>query len=275
MSEEYYKILELDKNANDDQIKKAFRKVAMKHHPDKGGDENTFKKVNEAYSVLSDPEKRKIYDTYGKDGLDPNHAANQGSMFDAMFGGVHRHQQSNRTSDQHHAISVSLEDVYNGKEKHIRIERRVFDKSKLVKCGHCNGRGVFQQTIRMGPMITQSVQQCPKCNGSCYSLNKADIRIVKEDIVFQIPPGCKDGVKIVIQGKTNMEPGKEPGDLVLTVQYKKHKLFTVDSNGVDLIYKLNINLYEALNGFKHTFKYLDGTYIQLFECVFEPIKCFV
>lgn len=271
MSDNYYELLGINKGANENEIKKAYKQAAMKNHPDKGGDETKFKQINEAYSVLSDSEKRNIYDKFGKKGLESNGRMPGGmdpmDIFSSMFGGHpmhqrHQHHGVRKSNDISNVIEISLEDIYNGKTKEINIERTIYDKSKEIKCNTCGGRGMVTQVVRMGPMVTQSTGPCPHCRGVGASIDKVHLTKVKERISLNIPIGCPDGHKIRIHNKTNMEPGKELGDLIFIVKYKKHKHFSVHKNGVDLLYTAKINLHEALSGFVYRLDHLDGTSIE-------------
>lgn len=271
MNSEYYDILEIKRDSNQESIKKAYRKMAMKNHPDKGGDEQTFKSINEAYSVLSDPEKKNVYDRFGKDGLeqrggggvDPNDIFN--SMFAGQghpFFGRQQPKKNNRSQDVKNNIQVQLNDIFKGVTKHITIERTVLDESKVIKCKQCDGQGMVTQRIQMGPMISQTTQPCGNCRGGGVFINKSHVKQSKENITLTIPPGCPENHEIRIHGKTNMEPGKTPGDLIFTVKYMKHNVFSVHSNGIDLQCYISINLNEALNGFKYSLQHLDDSFIE-------------
>ena len=126
-NESLYKILGVTKNATDQEIKKAYRKLALKHHPDRGGDPEKFKEINKANEILSDPEKKKTYDQFGEEaagqsdmggGMDPS------NIFNSMFGN-RRTQQKTRTDDVSHTLNVSLEDLYKGKNTKIAVTRKI------------------------------------------------------------------------------------------------------------------------------------------------------
>merc|ERR1719401_1257083 len=155
----FYKVLDVEKNASDAEIKKAYRKLAVKHHPDKGGDPEKFKEITRAYEVLSDSDKRSKYDRFGEDGLEEGGGGDPTDIFEAMFGGGGRQGGSRRrqkTKDVSQQLKVTLEQLYNGQTKKMAITRKVIDKKKGVQeCEECGGRGVKVQVIRMGPMIQQ------------------------------------------------------------------------------------------------------------------------
>merc|ERR1719215_1541831 len=129
----FYKTLEVEKNATDAEIKKAYRKLAVKHHPDKGGDPEKFKDITQAYEVLSDADKRSTYDRFGEEGLEGGGGGDPSDIFEAMFagggrsggGGARRRQ---KTKDVTQPLKVTLEQVYNGCTKKMAITRRVIDK---------------------------------------------------------------------------------------------------------------------------------------------------
>merc|ERR1719226_52490 len=157
----FYKALEVEKGASEPEIKKAYRKLAVKHHPDKGGDPEKFKEITRAYEVLSDPEKREKYNRFGEEGVDGEGGGGDPSdIFDAFFGGGGRRRGGGgkrsrpKTKDVVQQLKVPLEQMYNGATKKMAVTRQVIDKSKGVQsCSECDGRGVKVEVIRMGPMI--------------------------------------------------------------------------------------------------------------------------
>jgi len=176
---EFYELLGVSKNASPSEIKKAFRKAAIKHHPDKGGDEATFKKISEAYDCLSDPEKKELYDRYGKEGLEQGGGAagNAEDIFSMFFGGQGgRRGPSGPKKGENlvHALNVTLEDLYNGKTKKIAITRKrvtypdgMSAENAVNVCSTCKGRGVVVKMHQIGPgMIQQMQQKCPACGGA-------------------------------------------------------------------------------------------------------------
>merc|ERR1719463_529505 len=165
----FYKLLEGEKNASESEIKKAYRKLAVKHHPDKGGDPEKFKEITRAYEVLSDSDKRSKYDRFGEEGLeDGGGGGDPTDIFDAFFGGGGRRgggkKQRQKTKDVVQPLKVTLEQLYGGATKKMAITRQVIDKAKGVQnCSECDGRGVKVQVVRMGPMIQQMQSTCSDC----------------------------------------------------------------------------------------------------------------
>jgi molecular chaperone DnaJ len=264
---DYYETLGVPKNASDEEIKKAYRKMAMKHHPDRNqGDpaaaaEGKFKEAKEAYEMLSDSNKRAAYDQYGHAGVDPNrgggaHGAEGfggfaeafGDIFGEAFGGRGRQQgggrQVYRGGDLSYAMEVTLEEAAEGKEAQIRIpswEECTTCKgngakpgTKVISCTTCAGHGQVQ--MRQGFFSVQ--QTCPTCKGTgklipepcvaCHGVGKTKNNKTLE---VKIPAGIDDGMRIRSAG--NGEPGTNggpAGDLYIEIRLKKHDIFERDGD---------------------------------------------
>jgi len=251
----FYKVLEVDKGAGDSEIKKAYRKLAVKHHPDKGGDPEKFKEITQAYEVLSDSEKRAKYDKYGEAGLD-GPGSDPTDIFDTFFnrrtGPSSRRRQ--KTKDVVQPVKATLEQLYNGQTKKMAITRQVIDKQRGVQeCGVCNGRGVKVEVIRMGPMIQQMQSQCSACGGQGKSFKtKSD----KEILEVHIQKGTPDGHKIPFREMADEHPDADTGDVIFVVKQTEHAEFK--RRGADLFLERNISLSEALCGFEMEVTHLDG-----------------
>lgn len=279
----YYDILGVNKSASPDELKKAYRRKALETHPDKGGDPNVFKEVNEAYDVLSDEQKRQIYDKYGKEGLEQgvpmeHHHEMFSNIFD-MFGGMHGFGQhfetEQRSNDKIQELPVTLEDIFNGKAFKVHITRTEIDQSKISKCTKCGGSGRHTIIQQMGPMIIkQDVGRCNECNGDKFKILPNATKQVEEDLEINIEPGTPDGTPIVFKGKINDIPGQKRGNLVFVVKYKNHNIFKV-INKTDLEMTLDINLFEALSGCVRFIKFLDNTTIKIMtNKVIQPNKTY-
>lgn len=270
-NEEFYKVLGVAKDADAAQIKKAYRKLAIKNHPDKGGDAELFKKISVAYDVLSDPEKKEAYDKYGKEGLEGGGGGgrNADDIFSMFFGGQGggRGQRSSgpkKGKDVVHPLNVSLEDLYNGKTIKISVNRQRMkypsgmDSNSAVKtCDTCGGRGAVVQVRRMGPMIQQVQSACPNCSGTGKDVAKG-VKQVKERKILEVPvdKGMRDGSKIKFDGESDEHPGMLPGDVIFVVKQKEHSRFK--RKGADLLLTKKINVCEALCGTKFLVTQLDG-----------------
>ena len=256
---DYYELLEVSKDAEQGTIKKAYRKMAMKYHPDKNpGDneaEERFKAVNEAYQVLSDQEKRAIYDRHGKAGLE-GHGQQRGGfsggfddlgsvfeeMFGSAFGGGGRNSRRQRKAYNYNldvVIEVKLEfnEAIFGCNKNIKYKYKTACKSckgtgakdgKLSTCPTCGGQG--QVHARQGFMTF--AQTCPTCQGSgqaasspCKSCNGTGYDEVKDNFKVDIPEGVNDGMRIRVSNKGNIAPDGTRGDLYLEVSVKEDSHF--------------------------------------------------
>ena len=264
---DYYDTLGVAKNASDEDIKKAYRKLAMKHHPDRNqGDsakaaEEKFKEAKEAYEMLSDDQKRAAYDQYGHAGVDPNMRGGAGAegfggfaeAFGDIFGGVFGDQQRGRGQggrqvfrggDLSYAMEVTLEEAANGKEAQIRVPSwddcgvckgsGAKPGTKVATCTTCHGHGQVQ--MRQGFFSVQ--QTCPTCKGTgklipepcvaCHGVGKTKNNKTLE---VKIPSGIDDGMRIRSTG--NGEPGTNggpPGDLYIEIRVKKHDIFERDGD---------------------------------------------
>jgi len=283
-NEGFYKALGVEKTAQPSEIKKAYRKLALKHHPDKGGDVEAFKEISSAFEVLSDPEKRKLYDQYGKEGLEEGGGGGGQSaedVFSMFFGGGRRGARGpQKGEDINHNIKVSLEDLYMSKTVKLAINRDKncedcggyggSDGSERT-CSDCDGRGVKVMLRPLGPGMVQQVQTvCPTCKGSCKYFDEKDKckvckgkKVQKERKVLEvfIDRGMKSGEKIRFTGEADEAPNTVPGDVIFTLQEREHDRFK--RKGADLVTTLNITLSEALCGLTRTVTHLDGRTLRI------------
>jgi molecular chaperone DnaJ len=271
---DYYEILGVPKNASDEEIKKAYRKLAMKHHPDRnqGADKSAeakFKEAKEAYEMLSSPEKRMAYDQYGHAGVDPNmrgasagaegfggFAEAFGDIFGDIFGqqargggGTRGGRQVFRGSDLSYAMDITLEEAALGKEAQIRIpsweECDICHGSgakpgtQAKTCSTCHGAGVVQ--MRQGFFSVQ--QTCPHCRGTgkiipepCTACHGQGKVKKQKTLEVKIPAGIDNGMRIRSAG--NGEPGTNggpPGDLYIEIRLKKHDIFERDGDDLHCV----------------------------------------
>ncbi|KAL7487823.1 hypothetical protein ACHAW6_013438 [Cyclotella cf. meneghiniana] len=265
-----YETLGVDKNADDKEIKKAYRKLAVKHHPDKGGDEHKFKEISAAYEVLSDKEKRAKYDKHGLEGLaDESGGGGAEDLFSMFFNGGRSSRPSGPRKGEsvNHPLKVSLEDLYNGKTAKIAINRQVIvGESKM--CTACDGQGVVVELrqIALG-MVQQLQRRCTECGGQGYCADKRKERKVLE---VHVEKGMKHNQKIVFRGLADEKPNMEPGDVNFIVQEKEHDVFK--RKGADLLVTKTLSLNEALCGFEWIIKHLDGREIVIKSKPGEVIK---
>jgi DnaJ family protein A protein 2 len=279
-NERYYKILGVEKNATETDIKKAHRKAALIHHPDKGGDEEKFKEINEAYDVLRDSEKRRLYDQYGEDGLENN--TKPVNIFEQMFG-MHVPRQQKQQQNSVHKLQVGLDEMYVGKVRKIQVTRSnvcdtcrgIGSKSgKRYMCEKCNGSGIETMMRPIGPGMMQQIQQhCRKCNGKkdtcppsdmCLSCHGQKIVSHKKICEVNIQPGHSHDAHIVFPGEAGTEsPDVPPGDLIFILEQQQHPTFRRVRDA--LIMEKTIPLYEALCGTSFQVPTLDGRTLDVYS----------
>ena len=277
----FYDLLDVKKDADESQIKKAYKKSAMKHHPDRGGDAETFKKISEAYEVLVDKDKRNIYDQMGEEGLSNNgmNSSSANDIFsqffnneDGPFGGGgmggmggpfgrSQRQQKTTTDDVGHHLEVDLKDLYLGKKKILKLNRKKVVKTgePIVneQCNDCDGRGHVVEVRRMGPMIQQVQRQCPKCNGRGNIVTGKKLVTETTTIELDIERGMKEGDQIIKYGMADEDLHLEPGNLVFIIKESNNTKF--ERKGNHLITKKDILLCDALCGCEFTFTHMDNS----------------
>ncbi|THU61816.1 hypothetical protein C4D60_Mb07t27250 [Musa balbisiana] len=292
-STRYYEILGVSKNASQDDLKKAYRKAAIKNHPDKGGDSEKFKELAQAYEVLSDPEKREIYDQYGEDALKEGVGGGGGGhnpfdIFESFFGGSpfggevlttiggsSRGRRQRRGEDAIHPHKVSLEDLYSGTSKKVSLSQNVIcQKCKgkgsksgaSMSCSGCEGSGMKVTIRQLGPgMIQQMQHPCSECKGTGETINEKDRcpqckgqKVIQEKKVLEVlvEKGMQNGQKISFPGEADEAPDTVTGDIVFVLQQKDHPKFK--RKGDDLFYEHTLSLTEALCSFQFVLTHLDN-----------------
>jgi DnaJ family protein A protein 2 len=266
-----YETLGVDKDASAKDIKKAYRKLSLVHHPDRGGDEHKFKEINAAYEILSDEEKRKAYDKYGLDGVTEDGAAHPGGedIFDMFFPGAGRSRRSGPKKGPalNHPRKVSLDDIYNGKTVKLKINRKVI-VGEATSCSACNGQGVKMEIRQIGPgMIQQMQRTCSDCNGQGHTAERKNESKILE---VHIEKGMKHQQKIQFKGMGDELPNMEPGDVNFIVDIKDHPVFKRE--GADLLINKELSLNQALCGFSFKITHLDGRQILIKSKPGEVIK---
>jgi len=249
-----YNLLGVDHDASKTDITKAYRKLAREHHPDKGGDAEKFKEVSRAHEVLSDPEKRSVYDKYGEEGLEQGIPTSSSDIFGHLFGQTPGKPPKRKTKAVEHTISLSLEQLYAGLTKKMAVRRKVIDQDVGVKpCSACDGRGVEIKVVKMGNMVQQMQSECSSCKGVGTIFKYKEEREVLE---VHVQRGSLDGHRITFPGKADELPGADTGDVVFTLKQLEHKDFK--RRGADLFVERTISLSEALCGFCTEITHLDG-----------------
>lgn len=287
-NQRYYDILGVDRNASETEVKKAHRKLALKEHPDKGGDPEKFKEINEAYETLRDPEKRKIYDQFGEEGLKEGMGGGGGGpadIFDlfGMGGGGRRGgpPRERRSEDVTHKMKVSLDEMYKGNVRKLQMSRSIkcptcqgsgSKSGKKYTCEVCHGSGVEVKLRPLGPGMMQQIQQrCSKCSGT-GSFNPPSDRcgacsgkgLVSDRKVFEVhvEPGHRHGSKVLFRGEAGADaPDVLPGDLIFVLEQKEHPTFK--RIGSDLFYEKKVSLVEALTGALLHITHLDNRVLEV------------
>jgi len=273
-----------------DEIKKAYRKLAVKCHPDKNKSEEAadqFKEITAAYEILSDQEKRELYDKYGEEGLKEGMGGfGMGDdILSQLFGrhpffggggGPGRGRGGKpKGEDEVQRYPISLEDLYNGKAAKLSLERNILCTAcegtgakkgvTPTKCRGCNGVGIRLMQRRVGPgFVTQYQTACDECQGrgqayaskdQCTQCNGKRVAPEKKTINLDIERGSPQHHKIILRGEADEAPGTIAGDVVVVLDQIKHELFQRD--GDHLFMEKEISLYEALCGFSFTITHLD------------------
>jgi len=290
---DYYEVLEVSKDADQDELKKSFRSLARKYHPDKNPDdsesEQLFKEVQEAYAVLSNPEQRRQYDMFGHDSpggspfgpggfqgvninLDDLFSGGFESLFSGMFGGG-RTSRGRRGHDVLLRHSISLEDVYNEAEIEISAKLSAACEScdgtgaqspeDIQRCSSCDGQGRIMQQARVGPFVQQMVSDCPDCSGSGNIIRKrcSDCRGTgstkrEQKLRITIPKGAEDGLRLRHRGKGEPIANGQSGDLYIQLDIDPHPWFERD--GPDLIMALPLGYPEMMLGTQVELPHIDG-----------------
>lgn len=279
----YYDILGIHPDATENDIKRAYKKLALQYHPDKNTSPDAsdrFKAISEAYEILSDTEKRKEYDLYGEQGI--NRAGFDGSspfdIFKHFFGEnetFFNHNETKKGNNIIKNVEVTLNDLYNGVTLNINIDKKTIcdlcngtgcKNKQNNQCAICKGKGIQYIVRQFGIMIQQMQTQCNNCNGTgifiegknkCKKCNGNRIMNINEKISMVINKGAKNGTKICLNGKGDVNPdSKYPGDLIIVLEQQKHEIFTRIND--DLMMEKQISLCDALCGVKFIINHLDN-----------------
>ncbi|KAK8141000.1 hypothetical protein G3M48_001075 [Beauveria asiatica] len=296
-----YEVLSIEKTASSDEIRKAYRKAALKYHPDKvpedqrEASEVKFKEVTRAYEILADEQKRHLYDTHGMAAFDPSRGgpggpeADLNDILSQMFGfnmagagGPGGPRRPRKGPDEQQEYKVTLEELYRGKTVKFAANKQVLcggckgtggkEKAKAEQCSRCRGQGIVEAIRQIGPgMMRRETMLCDACHGAGNVFKEKDRckkckgkRTIEEKKVLElyIPRGSVQGERIVLEGEADQFPDQIPGDIIFTLVEESHDVFSRLGN--DLSAELKISLSEALGGFNRVvLEHLDGRGISI------------
>ncbi|KAJ2884365.1 DnaJ- protein scj1 [Coemansia aciculifera] len=290
---DYYRILGVSRDASQQDIKRQYKTLSRKHHPDKNpGDERAherFIELAEAYEVLSDDEKREIYNRYGEEGLKNQGGPGGGGagfhdpfdIFAQFFGGHVRFDRRGsgsgrakpRGPDVHVRVPVTLLELYTGTEIEVDISKQAIcphcdgsgaaTPDDIETCGVCGGSGVRVVKHILGPGIVQQMQStCDECSGKgkkvakpCPHCKGSRVHREADVLTIRVEPGMQAGEELSFEGEADQHPDHEPGSVVFHLQQQSHKTFTRQGN--DLHAEVTITLLDALVGFNKTIPHVD------------------
>ncbi|MDD5208768.1 MAG: molecular chaperone DnaJ [Elusimicrobiales bacterium] len=297
-SNDYYRTLGVARNANPDEIKSAYRKLAMKHHPDRNPGNNdseaAFKEINEAYEVLSTPEKRQVYDQYGAEGLKAGAGAGRGGfggfqgadlgdmfgdLFENLFtqgqGGGRGKPRSRRGADLKEEAEITLEEAFTGVKVPLDLERTEVcqecdgtgarGKTGIRKCPACRGAG----RVQYSQGFFSFSQACPECGGQgevistpCKTCEGAGRQKKRASINIKLPAGVEEGAVLRVSGGGDAGlRGGDSGDLYIQVRLKHHPHF--ERQGRDLVYVCQVAVWQAALGGEVEVPVIEGGRIKI------------
>ncbi len=296
MAKDYYAVLEVDRDASPDAIKRSYRKLALKYHPDRNpGDrkaEDRFKACAEAYEVLSDPEKRRLYDAYGEEGLSARGVRHGFGGFEDIFstfgdifgdlgfgfGAARPRRRVRRGRDLRHEVSVTLAEIAKGSTRKIKVKKPepcpqcggsgAAGNEYIRTCGSCQGRGAVTQLLRQGFATIQTTAPCSSCSGTgkqieklCERCSGQGVRRAEKVLEIRIPPGVEDGQQMRLEGEGEAVAGGVPGDLYILLREEEHPLY--ERRGADLFAPLRVDLMTAVEGGRITIQGPDDEPLEI------------
>lgn len=284
MVKDFYDVLGISRNATQDDIKKAFRQLSKKYHPDVNKDpeaEEKFKEINEAYSVLSDPQKKQNYDMFGtSDGPERGFGGgfNPFDPFGDFFRNntAHNERPVERGDDLKITVKVDFNDIYTGCHKKIKLTKKCkchrcngsgSESNSTSACPHCGGTGMYRETINRGNVIVQNMKPCPHCHGTgdiikdpCPNCGGTGLESKQVDVEFDIPAGMPEDAYFVVRGQGNDGPHRGiPGDLMVSIEEipNTHGIKRDERN--NLIYTLKLPYTDLVFGCDAVIPYINSS----------------
>lgn len=296
----FYDVLGVAPTATEQELRKAYKVGALKYHPDKNAHnpaaEDKFKEISHAYEVLSDSNKRQIYDQYGEAGLEGG-AGGGGMAAEDLFaqffggngfggglggmfgGGGMQNRGPPKARTIHHTHKVSLEDIYRGKVSKLALQRSIIcpkcegrggKEGAVRRCTSCDGTGTKTMMRQMGPMIQRFQTACPDCNGEgetikdkdrCKVCNGKKTVVDRKVLHVHVDRGVRSGTRVDFRGEGDQAPGIQAGDVVFEIEQKPHPRFTRKED--DLLYQCEIELVTALAGGTIYIEHLDDRWLSV------------
>ena len=288
---DYYEVLGVTKEATEKDLKNAFRSLARKYHPDRSTEddaEDKFKEIQEAYAVLSDDEKRQMYDRFGHDGPSGSPFGGfggggfninledilGGDFFSSFFGGGSRRSSPRRGNDILIRHSISIESVLNGTSEELEIELPVKcgdcdgtggENGETQTCTDCGGQGRVRARQQIGPFVQDVVRECSSCGGNgriikskCKTCKGSGRNLDETKLRFNIPLGAEDGTRLRMRGKGEppTNANGENGDLFIELEIEQHPWF--ERSNADLIMSLPLGYSDLILGTQVTLPHIDG-----------------
>jgi molecular chaperone DnaJ len=270
---DYYEVLGLKKGATSDEIKKSYRKLAKEHHPDKGGSEDKFKEISEAYDTLSDSDKKNKYDRFGH-----SNGNQQGSPFGGrnhFRGGFHTQPQTIVGADMSLLVKLTLEEIFTGTKKTYKYNRKAkcgtckgHGGEDIVDCSMCGGSGHVVNIYNTPMGQIQQVTTCTACNGignsytkECKTCSGYGLVDTVENVEVDIPAGVIEGMTFVMSGKGHGVKGGNEGDLHIKIHEAPHKTYT--RSGSDLKMNLKLSYPQLVLGDKIEIETIEGSKIRI------------
>lgn len=290
-TQDLYKLLGVSRTATEPEIKRAYKKLSRKYHPDKNSApdaEAQFIAISEAYEVLSDDDKRQIYDRYGHEGLKQHeqgagarqHQRNPFDMFSRFFGGQHHGAQERKGPDLRVQMQVDLTSFFVGNYEEFSVPRKILcdhcsgtgaaSKNDIKICSTCQGQGIVLQKAQIFPGMYTNVQSaCPTCAGKgktiakpCKHCKGHKIVEITNPLSFYLPPGAKEGWEMVFDGESDESPEWDiAGDVVVSVTSHASPEWRRKDSG--LYRRETLAIDEALLGFERNITHLDGSIVQV------------
>jgi DnaJ-class molecular chaperone len=273
MSDNYYDLLGVSKTATAEEIKQAYRKLAKTHHPDKGGNAETFKKIQTSYETLSDEQKRNQYDNpnqmpniFSQNGGGMPGGMPPGFPFEMFFNmtGQSGDSKNNKKEDEIFNYKITLKDVFYGTTKTFNIKRKYICETCNKQCNFCNGTGTRNQQVQMGPFIQILNQQCGQCSGTgntknnnCSECQSSGFKTKEKIVELIIPKGVENNKQYKYSGwgQQKTKANEIDGDFIINIQVEPHSFYKRDK--LNLYCNIDINLVESIVGKTLEIPYLN------------------